>query len=161
MRRILKIVAAVLAVLVLARFAYVHAGQRVDLHFGLFTLRGVSLSVVMYGSLILGMIVVLAVGLRHDLRERHASVGRPAQTGEDDPGASGGARIDSAPGDTAAEAGAPRSSAGTTGPEEAAASESDPGAGPNEAPEEGPRDGEGQGGSGGAGPLFEGVDRKP
>lgn len=53
-------------------FAAVHGGQRVSLHFGLFTLRSVSLPAVVFASVIFGMGVVFFAGLRADLRTRRA-----------------------------------------------------------------------------------------
>ena len=43
-----------------------------DVRLGLFTLRGVSLPVVIYGAAIIGMLLMVAVSLRNDLRTRQA-----------------------------------------------------------------------------------------
>ncbi|MFQ5888477.1 MAG: hypothetical protein ACE5JR_00345 [Gemmatimonadota bacterium] len=51
-------------------FAAVNGGQRVRIHLGIFTLRSVSLPVVVFASIILGMSVVFLAGLRADLRTR-------------------------------------------------------------------------------------------
>lgn len=80
-------------------FAYAHAGQTVDLNFGLFRLRNVPLPFALYGAIILGMLVVLVVGMKADLRmrellRRHGiEPGRgPGGAGTGDPGVSGAAR---------------------------------------------------------------------
>lgn len=65
-----RIIGGALAVIVLAWFAYANAGESVDVDFLLFTLRDVSLPTLIYGAVILGMLVIMAVGLRADLRLR-------------------------------------------------------------------------------------------
>jgi uncharacterized integral membrane protein len=67
-----RILGGVLAVAALGWFAHANSGQSVDLNFGVFTLDGVSLPVVMYGSVIIGMLIVLGVSLKGDLRTRQA-----------------------------------------------------------------------------------------
>jgi uncharacterized integral membrane protein len=59
-------------VVALAWFAYANTGQYVDVHFGLFSLRDVSVPAVMYGSVIVGMLLVLGISWRSDLRTRRA-----------------------------------------------------------------------------------------
>jgi uncharacterized integral membrane protein len=66
----LRIGLGLAGVLLLAWFAHAHAGQSVTLRFGLFTLRSVSLPLALYGAVIVGMLIVLGVGLRGDLRAR-------------------------------------------------------------------------------------------
>ncbi len=68
----LRAVLGLLVVAALGWFAYANAGQSVDLDFGLFTLRGVALSSAIYAAIIVGMLLMLAVGLRNDLRTRQA-----------------------------------------------------------------------------------------
>lgn len=53
-----------------AGFALANSGERVTVELGLATLRGVSLPLVVFVSVLLGMVLVLAVGLRADLRTR-------------------------------------------------------------------------------------------
>ncbi len=67
-----RIAGGVVAVVALGWFAYANGGQTVDLHLGLFTLRGVSLPVVVYGSVIAGMLLVVGVSARADLRAQKA-----------------------------------------------------------------------------------------
>jgi len=66
----IRVIGGALAVIVLAWFANANAGERVDIDFLLFAVRDVSLSVVLYGAVIVGMLLVLLVGLRTDLRAR-------------------------------------------------------------------------------------------
>ena len=49
-KKLLRIAGGALVIAVLAWFAYANAGRYVDLRFGLFPLRSVSLPVVIYGS---------------------------------------------------------------------------------------------------------------
>lgn len=72
-RIVVRVVAAAVGLFLLAWFAYAHADQLVTLHFGLFTLRRVSLSAALYGAVIVGMLIVLAVGLRTELGSRRKS----------------------------------------------------------------------------------------
>jgi len=57
---------AALAVL----FAAQNGGVRVPLNLGVVTLRSVSLPIVVFTSVILGMVLVLLAGLKADLRTR-------------------------------------------------------------------------------------------
>lgn len=65
---------AIGAVLVgaLGWLAYAHMDQSVELRFGLFTLHDVPLPIVMYGALVVGMLAMVGVSLRNDLRVRQA-----------------------------------------------------------------------------------------
>jgi len=69
---LVRILGGALVVTALAWFAYANDGRYVDLRFGLFTLRDVSLPVVIFGSVIVGMLLVIAVSWRTDLRTRQA-----------------------------------------------------------------------------------------
>ncbi len=60
------IVAAALA----TAFAIANGGERVRVELGLVTLRSISLPVVVFGAVLLGMVAVLLAGLRGDLRNR-------------------------------------------------------------------------------------------
>lgn len=51
-------------------FAYLNSGHRVTLRLGLATLYGVPLTVVVFGSVIAGMVVMLVAGVRSDLKVR-------------------------------------------------------------------------------------------
>lgn len=60
---------AVIAVLS-AWFAAANGGQRVSLQLGLFTLHSISVPALVFGSVILGMVIVMLAGLSADLRTR-------------------------------------------------------------------------------------------
>ena len=53
-----------------AWFAAANGGPRVPLRLGLFTIRSISVPSLVFGSVILGMVIVLLAGLRADLRTR-------------------------------------------------------------------------------------------
>lgn len=70
MSRILS-AAAMLGALALALgFASLNSGQRVTLRLGLVTIYGVPLTVVAFGSLLVGMFVMLVAGIHSDLKVR-------------------------------------------------------------------------------------------
>jgi hypothetical protein len=61
----------VIAALALAMgFAALNSGQRVTLRLGLITLYGVPLTVIAFGSVLAGMVVMLVAGVRSDLKVR-------------------------------------------------------------------------------------------
>jgi uncharacterized integral membrane protein len=51
-------------------FAALNSGHRVTLRLGLITLYGVPLTVVAFGSVIVGMVVMLIAGVRSDMKVR-------------------------------------------------------------------------------------------
>jgi uncharacterized integral membrane protein len=55
---------------VAALFAVQNGGIRVPIHLGIVTIRSVSLPVVVFTSVIVGMLMVLLAGLRADLKTR-------------------------------------------------------------------------------------------
>jgi uncharacterized integral membrane protein len=63
------LITAILAGLA-AGFAILNGGERVTLRLGFATVRSVPLSVVVFVSVVVGMLLVFAVGLRADLRTR-------------------------------------------------------------------------------------------
>jgi uncharacterized integral membrane protein len=67
-----RVLGGAVAVIALGWFAYANGGQTVDLDLGLFTLRGVSIPIVVYGSVIAGMLLVVGVSARGDLRAQKA-----------------------------------------------------------------------------------------
>ncbi len=71
-RLLIRAAGGLTLILILGWFAHAHSSQTVDLHFGLFTLRGISLAVALYSGVIVGMLLMLAWGLRSDLRARQA-----------------------------------------------------------------------------------------
>jgi uncharacterized integral membrane protein len=56
--------------IVAALFAWLNAGETVTLRFGFATLRSIGLPAVVFGSILFGMGLLFAVGLRADLRTR-------------------------------------------------------------------------------------------
>jgi uncharacterized integral membrane protein len=67
----LLVVLGVVVVLVLSMgFAALNAGQRVTLRLGFLTVYRVPLTVVAFGALVLGMVVMLVAGVYSDLRVR-------------------------------------------------------------------------------------------
>jgi uncharacterized integral membrane protein len=63
--------ATLLAVVLLTGvFSYLNAGQRITLHLGFTTLYRLSLSHIVLGAFLLGMLTMFLVGLRNDLRLR-------------------------------------------------------------------------------------------
>lgn len=70
MSRLLNVVGAVALVASSLIFAWLNSGQRVTLRLGIATLYGVPLTVVAFGSVIGGMVVMLVAGIRSDLKVR-------------------------------------------------------------------------------------------
>lgn len=65
-----RILNFVVAAAVATAFALANGGQRVRVELGFMTLRSVSLPVVVFAAVLLGMLAVLLAGLRADLRNR-------------------------------------------------------------------------------------------
>lgn len=70
MSRVLSVAAVLAALAVALGFASLNSGQRVTLRLGFWTLYGVPLTVVAFGSLLVGMFVMLIAGIRADLKVR-------------------------------------------------------------------------------------------
>jgi uncharacterized integral membrane protein len=66
----LKVVLGGMGVILLGWFAFEHFDQSVDLDFGLFTISGVLLPFAIFGAVVVGMLIMVGVGLRSDLRTR-------------------------------------------------------------------------------------------
>ncbi len=64
-----------------AGFAALNGGRSVTIEFGLFRLSRVPISLVVFGSLLLGMLVMLAVGVQSDLKVRRILRGRLESAG--------------------------------------------------------------------------------
>jgi uncharacterized integral membrane protein len=60
-------------------FASLNSGQRVTLRLGVATVYGVPLTVVAFGSVIVGMVVMLVAGVRSDLKVRRILRARLAE----------------------------------------------------------------------------------
>ncbi len=70
MSRVLAAIGIVGMVVLSMGFAALNSGHRVTLRLGAFTLYGVPLTVVAFGSVIAGMMVMLVAGVRSDLKVR-------------------------------------------------------------------------------------------
>lgn len=70
MSRILVGVGIVVLLVSSLVFAYLNSGHRVTLRLGIATLYNLPLTVVVFGSVIVGMVVMLAAGIRSDLKVR-------------------------------------------------------------------------------------------
>lgn len=60
-------------------FAALNSGQRVTLRLGILTLYGIPLTVVAFGSVIVGMVIMLVAGVRSDLKVRRILRARLAE----------------------------------------------------------------------------------
>ncbi len=65
-------------------FASLNGGQRVILRLGFMTLYGVPLTVVAFGGVIAGMVIMLVTGIRSDLKVRRILRARLAQENRDE-----------------------------------------------------------------------------
>lgn len=70
MSRLLVVVGVGLVLVLSMGFAALNAGQRVTLRLGVYTFYQVPLTVVAFGALIVGMVVMLVAGIYSDLRVR-------------------------------------------------------------------------------------------
>ncbi len=82
MSRLLSALGVLLVLFLSMGFASLNSGQRVTLRLGFATLYGIPLTVVAFGSLIAGMLVMLGAGIRSDLKVRSIRKGRPAEEAE-------------------------------------------------------------------------------
>lgn len=79
MSRLLAVIGILLLLVTSLAFAYLNSGHRVTLRLGVGTLYGVPLTVVVFGSVILGMVVMLGAGIRSDLKVRRILRARLAE----------------------------------------------------------------------------------
>ena len=70
MRRITGAAGILLVLILSMAFASLNGGQRVTLRLGFMTLYGVPLTVIAFGGLVTGMVIMLAAGIRSDLKVR-------------------------------------------------------------------------------------------
>jgi len=76
----------VLVVALSVGFAALNGGQRVTLRLGFATFYGVPLTVVAFGGLLTGMVIMLVAGIHSDLKVRRILRDRLAQEGLQDQG---------------------------------------------------------------------------
>lgn len=79
MSRLLAVIGILLLLVTSLAFAYLNSGHRVTLRLGVGTLYDVPLTVVVFGSVILGMVVMLGAGIRSDLKVRRVLRARLAE----------------------------------------------------------------------------------
>lgn len=84
MSRLLVVLGVGLALVLSMGFAYLNSGQRVTLRMGVYTFYQVPLTVVAFGALIVGMVVMLLAGIYSDLRVRRILRERLAQEDRDE-----------------------------------------------------------------------------
>lgn len=70
MNRLLSALGVAFIVVASLGFASLNSGQRVTLRLGFATLYGVPLTVIAFGSIIAGMVVMLVAGVRSDMKVR-------------------------------------------------------------------------------------------
>ena len=85
-----RVIGGMLFTFVAIGFAWLNTGQRVGLHLGLFRIRSVSVTAVVFGAFLAGMLTLFLASLKSDLRTRRMLVryrealGRSAQVNPDD-----------------------------------------------------------------------------
>lgn len=84
MNRLAGAVGVLLVLVTSMGFAALNGGQRVTIRLGIATLYRVPLTVVAFGGLILGMVVMLIAGIHSDLKVRRILRERLAREGEDE-----------------------------------------------------------------------------
>lgn len=84
MSRVAGAVGVLLVVALSLGFAALNGNQRVTLRLGVATFYGVPLTVVAFGGLMLGMVIMLVAGIRSDLKVRRILRARLADEGLED-----------------------------------------------------------------------------
>ena len=84
MNRLLSALGVLVVLFLSMGFASLNSGQRVTLRLGFATFYGIPLTVVAFGSLIAGMLVMLVAGIRSDLKVRGILKARLAQEAEEE-----------------------------------------------------------------------------
>jgi uncharacterized integral membrane protein len=78
-RRLVGVFGVILVLVLAMAFASLNGSQRVTLRLGFATFYGVPLTLVAFGGLVLGMVVMLVAGIRSDLKVRRILRERLAQ----------------------------------------------------------------------------------
>lgn len=84
MSRFLGILGVLLVLGLSMGFAALNGGQRLTLRLGFVTIYRIPLSVVVFGSVILGMVIMMVAGIRSDLRVRRILRDRLAREDEEE-----------------------------------------------------------------------------
>jgi len=84
MSRVAGAAGVLLVVALSLGFAALNGNQRVTLRLGVATFYGVPLTVVAFGGLMLGMVIMLVAGIRSDLKVRRILRARLAEEGLED-----------------------------------------------------------------------------
>ncbi|GMV07298.1 MAG: hypothetical protein AMXMBFR53_35730 [Gemmatimonadota bacterium] len=84
MSRVAGALGVLLVVALSLGFAALNGNQRVTLRLGVATFYGVPLTVVAFGGLMLGMVIMLVAGIRSDLKVRRILRARLADEGLED-----------------------------------------------------------------------------
>lgn len=82
MSRLLSALGVLVVLFLSMGFASLNSGQRVTLRLGIATFYGIPLTVVAFGSLIAGMLIMLVAGIRSDLKVRNILKARLAEEAE-------------------------------------------------------------------------------
>ena len=69
-----RLLGGMLFALVAIGFAWLNTGQRVGLHLGLFRMRAVPVTAVVFGAFLAGMLTLFLASLKSDLRTRRMLV---------------------------------------------------------------------------------------
>ena len=86
MKRLPTVIGALAVVILSMGFASLNGTQRVTLRLGLVTFYGVPLTVVAFGGLLTGMVIMLVAGIHSDLKVRRILRDRLAEEGRMDMG---------------------------------------------------------------------------
>ena len=70
MNRLVGVVGVLLVLVLSMSFATLNGGQRVTVRLGIYTLYSIPLTVVAFGGLITGMLIMLVAGIHSDLKVR-------------------------------------------------------------------------------------------
>lgn len=81
MSRLVSLAGALIVLVLSVAFASMNGGQRVTLRLGFMTLYGVPLTVVAFGGMVVGMVIMLGASIHSDLKVRRILRARLAEEG--------------------------------------------------------------------------------
>jgi uncharacterized integral membrane protein len=79
--RLTSLIGALVVMILSIAFASANGGQRVTLRLGFITLYGVPLTVVAFGGMVVGMVIMLGASIHSDLKVRRILRARLAEEG--------------------------------------------------------------------------------